>query len=102
MTSTTSLATAGIMFRTTRPRAAFAMIAETTARGLTFEWRSSAGATAQSVSLAAANAVDQASPQWELLLRVLLHRRHELERDRAHRDGHDGHNGIGRHGGHRG
>lgn len=64
MTSTTSLAAAGIMFRNdTTAGAAFAMIAETTAGGLTFEWRSSAGATAQSVSLAAAN-----SP-WIKLLR---------------------------------
>ena len=65
MTSTTSLAAAGIMFRNdTTAGAAFAMIAETTAGGLTFEWRSSAGATAQSVSLAAANA------PWIKLLRT--------------------------------
>ncbi|MGD0140446.1 MAG: family 16 glycosylhydrolase [Tepidisphaeraceae bacterium] len=65
MTSTTSLAAAGIMFRNdTTAGAAFAMIAETTAGGLTFEWRPSAGASAQSVSLAAVNA------PWIELLRT--------------------------------
>jgi beta-glucanase (GH16 family) len=65
MTSTTSLDAAGIMFRNdTTAGSAFAMLAETPSGGLVFEWRSSAGATAQSVSLAAANA------PWIKLLRT--------------------------------
>jgi beta-glucanase (GH16 family) len=57
MTGTASLAAAGIMFRNdTTANAAFAMLAETPSGGLVFEWRSSAGASAQTTSVSGVSA----------------------------------------------
>jgi beta-glucanase (GH16 family) len=52
MTATMSLSAAGIMFRNDNTASsAFALLAETSGGGTVFEWRASAGATAQSTSV---------------------------------------------------